>query len=123
MSRSSDAASPLRAARRIGVKPPRRVVAWTFFVGAFVAGVGGVAYAFVAGKVEPLTGFLPGLKAFVAAVIGGIGSIPGAIIGGLVLGIGAREVEVPADRISFDQDTTVVTMTRAEIDALPDYKG
>jgi len=79
------------AARLMGINL-NRVVAWTFFVGAFVAGVGGVAYCVVAGKVEPLTGFLPGLKAFVAAVIGGIGSIPGAIIGGLVLGIAERVI-------------------------------
>jgi branched-chain amino acid transport system permease protein len=74
------------AARLMGI-PIDRVVAWTFFLGAFVAGVGGVAYCVTYGKVEPLTGFLPGLKAFVAAVIGGIGSIPGAIVGGLVLGV------------------------------------
>jgi len=74
------------AARLMGI-PINAVVAYTFFLGAFVAGVGGVAYCVSYGKVEPLTGFLPGLKAFVAAVIGGIGSIPGAIVGGLVLGI------------------------------------
>ena len=74
------------AARLMGINIDR-VVAYTFFLGAFVAGVGGVAYCVTYGKVEPLTGFLPGLKAFVAAVIGGIGSIPGAILGGLVLGI------------------------------------
>jgi branched-chain amino acid transport system permease protein len=74
------------AARLMGINI-NRVVAWTFFVGAFVAGVGGVFYCMTYGKVEPLTGFLPGLKAFIAAVIGGIGSIPGAIVGGLVLGI------------------------------------
>jgi branched-chain amino acid transport system permease protein len=74
------------AARLMGINI-NRVVAWTFFVGAFVAGVGGVFYCVTYGKVEPMTGFIPGLKAFVAAVIGGIGSIPGAIVGGLVLGI------------------------------------
>ena len=79
------------AARLMGINI-NRVVAATFFLGAFVAGVGGVAYCVVAGKVEPLTGFLPGLKAFVAAVVGGIGSIPGAIVGGLVLGIAERVI-------------------------------
>ncbi len=74
------------AARLMGINLDR-VVSYTFFLGAFVAGVGGVLYCMRYGKVEPLTGFLPGLKAFVAAVIGGIGSIPGAIVGGLVLGI------------------------------------
>jgi branched-chain amino acid transport system permease protein len=74
------------AARLMGIGV-NRVISWTFFVGAFVAGVGGVAYCVAYGKVEPYTGFLPGLKAFVAAVIGGIGSIPGAIVGGIVLGL------------------------------------
>jgi branched-chain amino acid transport system permease protein len=73
------------AAKLMGIHIDR-VISWTFFVGAFVAGVGGVAYCVSYGKVEPLTGFLPGLKAFIAAVIGGIGSIPGAILGGIVLG-------------------------------------
>jgi len=79
------------AARLMGIHI-NRVVSWTFFLGAFVAGVGGVAYCATYGKVEPLTGFIPGLKAFVAAVIGGIGSIPGAIVGGLVLGVAASVI-------------------------------
>jgi branched-chain amino acid transport system permease protein len=74
------------AARLMGV-PIDRVVAATFFLGGFVGGVGGVAYCATYGTVEPMAGFLPGLKAFVAAVIGGIGSIPGAIVGGLLLGV------------------------------------
>ena len=39
-----------------------------------------------AGKVHPLMGFIPVVKAFVAAVIGGFGSITGAVVGGYVLG-------------------------------------
>ena len=74
------------AARLMGINI-NLVVAATFFIGAFIAGVGGVAYIATYGKVEPMLGFLPGLKAFVAAVIGGIGSIPGAILGGLILGV------------------------------------
>ena len=38
-------------------------------------------------QVDPMTGFMPGLKAFVAAVLGGIGSIPGAVLGGVLLGV------------------------------------
>jgi branched-chain amino acid transport system permease protein len=76
----------LDVARLMGI-PIDRVVTMTFFLGAFVAGVGGVVYSATYGKVEPMLGFLPGLKAFVAAVIGGIGSLPGALLGGLVLGV------------------------------------
>ena len=39
-----------------------------------------------AGEV-PLSGALPGLRAFVAAVFGGIGSIPGAVVGAFIIGI------------------------------------
>lgn len=38
--------------------------------------------------VDPFTGAIPGLKAFIGAVIGGIGSIPGAMVGGFLLGLG-----------------------------------
>src|SRR5205814_5394686 len=64
------------------------VIAGTFFIGAFVAGVGGtLGGGMYYNSVSPLMGLMPGLKAFVAAVIGGIGSIPGALAGALALGI------------------------------------
>ena len=38
-------------------------------------------------SIVPLSGSLPGLRAFVAAVFGGIGSIPGAVVGAFLIGI------------------------------------
>jgi branched-chain amino acid transport system permease protein len=62
------------------------VIRRTFVLGGFMAGVAGTLIAFQS-VIEPLMGFMPGLKAFVAAVLGGIGSIPGAIVGGFSLGV------------------------------------
>lgn len=65
----------------------RRVVVFTFVLGACMAGIGGVLYCMVYKQVHFFMGFLPGIKAFSAAVIGGIGNIPAAMIGGLFLGV------------------------------------
>ena len=64
-----------------------QVIAVTFALGSGLAAVAGVLMAGQYGRIDPLMGFIPGLKAFVAAVIGGIGSIPGAALGGYVLGV------------------------------------
>lgn len=64
-----------------------RIVLYTFLIGGALAGVAGTLYAMQFGRVDPFTGFLPGLKAFTAAVLGGIGSIPGAMLGGVLLGL------------------------------------
>lgn len=73
-------------ARLMGIEAGR-VIAWTFFIGAFCAGVGGVIWGLNYGNANPFMGAMPGLKAFIAAVIGGIGSLPGALLGGLLLGV------------------------------------
>jgi branched-chain amino acid transport system permease protein len=62
-------------------------ISFTFFIGAGLAGVGGLLWGLRYGKVDALMGFFPGLKAFIAAVLGGIGSIPGAVAGGITLGV------------------------------------
>jgi branched-chain amino acid transport system permease protein len=64
-----------------------RIITITFLVGGALAGVAGVLYGLQFGKLDPFSGFLPGLKAFTAAVLGGIGNIPGAMLGGVVLGL------------------------------------
>lgn len=63
------------------------VISVTFIIGSFLAAVGSLLYFTNYPTVVPLSGALPGLKAFVAAVFGGIGSIPGAVIGAFIIGI------------------------------------
>lgn len=62
-------------------------IALTFAIGSALAAIAGALLASAYPSLDPYTGAMPGIKAFVAAVLGGIGSIPGAMIGGLVLGI------------------------------------
>ena len=76
----------MATAKLMGVNVDR-TISFTFFIGAFLAGIGGLLWALRYGKVEPQMGSLPGLKAFIAAVFGGIGSIPGAVVGGIALGV------------------------------------
>ena len=64
-----------------------KTIAITFVIGSVLAGAGGVLYATAYPQIDPMMGYMPGLKAFVAAVLGGIGSIPGAMVGGVILGI------------------------------------
>jgi branched-chain amino acid transport system permease protein len=73
------------AASLMGVSV-RSVVSATFVIGGFLAGIAGSLVAFQS-IIEPMMGFMPGLKAFIAAVIGGIGSVPGAFAGGILLGV------------------------------------
>ena len=52
-----------------------------------LAAVGALLYFTNYQSIVPLSGALPGLRAFVAAVFGGIGSIPGAVVGAFLIGI------------------------------------
>ena len=76
----------LDAAAMMGVDVDQ-VILVTFFIGAVLAGAGGVLVGIVFFSIRHTMGFLAGLKGFTAAVIGGIGSIPGAALGGLLLGL------------------------------------
>ena len=79
------ASTDLLAARLMGINV-NVVIAYAFAIGSLLAGVVGLLWSARVGKVDPLMGFYPVLKAFVATVIGGLGSIPGAILGGYLLG-------------------------------------
>jgi branched-chain amino acid transport system permease protein len=64
-----------------------RIISATFVIGAALAAVAGLLLGMYYGSIDPLFGFIAGLKAFTAAVLGGIGSIPGSMLGGLILGV------------------------------------
>jgi branched-chain amino acid transport system permease protein len=79
-------AENIDVARLMGININRTIMA-TFATGSALAGIAGLMWGGKFGQIDPLLGFVPGLKSFVAAVIGGVGSIPGAILGGFVLGL------------------------------------
>ncbi len=76
----------LDGAQMMGVDV-NQVILVTFFIGATLAGAGGVLVGIVFFSIKHTMGFQAGLKGFTAAVIGGIGSVPGAALGGLLLGL------------------------------------
>jgi branched-chain amino acid transport system permease protein len=76
------------AAQLMGIDINRTIAA-TFFIGALLAGAGGMIWGLYYNTIYYQLGFRSGLIAFTAAVFGGIGNIPGAAIGGLVIGLTA----------------------------------
>lgn len=79
-------AKDFETSKLMGVKI-NSVISITFIIGSFLAAVGSLLYFTNYPTVVPLSGSMPGLKAFVAAVFGGIGSVPGAVIGAFIIGI------------------------------------
>jgi branched-chain amino acid transport system permease protein len=75
-----------QAAQLMGINIDRTIAA-TFFIGAALAGAGGIIYGLYFNTVSFDLGFSAGLVAFTAAVFGGIGNIQGAALGGLIIGI------------------------------------
>lgn len=74
------------AAALMGVNVDR-IISFTFFIGAALAGAAGFIYALDNGSTIFTLGFNLGLIAFTAAVLGGIGNILGAMLGGLLIGV------------------------------------
>ena len=74
------------AAQLMGIDINRTISA-TFFIGAVLAGAGGIIYGLYFNNLDYHLGFRAGLIAFTAAVFGGIGNIPGAALGGLLIGL------------------------------------
>jgi len=74
------------AAALMGVNVDR-IIGFTFFIGAGLAGAAGFIYGLQYGSSIFYIGFQLGLIAFTAAVLGGIGNLVGAMLGGVVIGI------------------------------------
>ncbi|MDS1137151.1 branched-chain amino acid ABC transporter permease [Nitratireductor indicus] len=72
-------------ARLKGIEPAH-IAVMTIFLGAGLAGIGGVLIGLDA-SIDPMLGFRVLLTVFAAAVLGGLGSIPGAVAGALAIGI------------------------------------
>ena len=73
------------AAALVGIRIDR-IYAYAFAFGAaLAAAAGAVLGGFI--PVEPATGGIVTLKAFIVVILGGMGSFVGAIVGGLVLGL------------------------------------
>ena len=74
------------AAQLMGVNV-NATISLTFAIGSALAAIAGALLCSSYPTLQPTTGAMPGIKAFVAAVFGGIGSIPGAFVGGILLGV------------------------------------
>jgi branched-chain amino acid transport system permease protein len=80
-------AENLQVSRLMGIQV-NKIIMYTFAIGSGLAAYAGMLWGGKFGQINPLMGFVPGLKAFVAAVIGGVGSLLGGVIGGYILGFG-----------------------------------
>lgn len=74
------------AASLMGVNV-NQIIAFTFFIGAGLAGAAGFIYGLKFPNTQFTAGFQLGLIAFTAAVLGGIGNIQGAMLGGFIIGL------------------------------------
>lgn len=94
-------AKDFETSQLMGIKI-NNVISMTFIIGSALAAVGSALYFINFPSIVPLSGALPGLRAFVAAVFGGIGSIPGAVVGAFIIGI--SETAIKASPFSIFSD-------------------
>ena len=101
------AARDFETCQLMGIKI-NSVISFTFIIGSALAAIGSLLYFTNYQSIVPLSGAMPGLKAFVAAVFGGIGSIPGAVIGAFIIGICENIVKGTSLSIFSDAITFVL---------------
>ena len=97
-------AKDFETSQLMGVKI-NNVISMTFVIGSALAAVGSALYFINFPSIVPLSGALPGLRAFVAAVFGGIGSIPGAVVGAFIIGISETIIKASPYSIFSDAFT------------------
>ncbi|HEX7039578.1 MAG TPA: branched-chain amino acid ABC transporter permease [Trueperaceae bacterium] len=71
-------------AEAIGI-PARLSMNLAFFLGSFLAGLGGVLVSGYEGRVFAAMGDVVSYKAFIVVVLGGLGNVPGAIVAAYLL--------------------------------------
>jgi branched-chain amino acid transport system permease protein len=79
------AAEDFQVVRLMGVNADRVIVA-AFALSGLLAGIAAILLVSQATAVDPDTGTVPIVKAFIAVVIGGLSSLSGAVAGGFALG-------------------------------------
>ena len=79
------ASADFTTARLMGVRA-NRVISLAFLISGLLAGIAGVLWIARTTSVNPTTGFVPVIQAFIASVIGGLGNLRGAVLGGLLPG-------------------------------------
>jgi branched-chain amino acid transport system permease protein len=79
------ASQDFTTARLSGVRA-NRVISLAFLISGVLAGIAGVLWIARTTSVNPTTGFVPVIQAFIASVIGGLGNLRGAVFGGFFLG-------------------------------------
>lgn len=79
------ASQDFMTARLNGVRA-NRVISLAFAISGVLAGIAGVLWVARTTSVNPTSGFVPVIEAFIASVIGGLGNLQGAVIGGFFLG-------------------------------------
>lgn len=97
-------AKDFETSQLMGIKI-NNVISMTFVIGSALAAVGSTLYFINFPSIVPLSGALPGLRAFVAAVFGGIGSIPGAVVGAFIIGISETIIKASPYSIFSDAFT------------------
>jgi branched-chain amino acid transport system permease protein len=103
------AAEDFSTTQLMGVRADR-VFTLAFAISGALAGVAGLLWMARTTAVNPTSGFVPILSAFIAIVIGGLGTVTGAVVGGFVLG--ALEISLhvllPGNLVPFEQAAALI---------------